>query len=192
MTSNDDFMKLKLFVSFFKIGLFTFGGGYAMLPMIEKELVEKRKWISEEEMLEMYVLSQMTPGTIAINASTFIGSRKAGKLGGLIASFGIILPSLIIITLIYNFLGESFDNPIIHKVFLGIRGAIVGLICSSVFKICKNNFVSYISYILFFVGFTLLLIFKISPILLIILGGIIGTLFTYFLPNKVRSILEVR
>ncbi|MCK5780898.1 MAG: chromate transporter, partial [Psychrilyobacter sp.] len=82
--------------------------------------------------------------------------------------------------------------PIIHKVFLGIRGAIVGLICSSVFKICKNNFVSYISYILFFVGFTLLLIFKISPILLIILGGIIGTLFTYFLPNKVRSILEVR
>ena len=72
-------MLIKLFISFFKVGLFTFGGGYAMLPLIERELVDKRKWITEEELLEMFIISQMTPGTIAINASTFIGNKKAGK-----------------------------------------------------------------------------------------------------------------
>jgi len=182
----------KLFISFFKIGLFTFGGGYAMLPLIEKELVEKRKWITEEELLEMFIISQMTPGTIAINAATFIGSKKAGKLGGFVASLGIIFPSLIIITLIYNFLGQSFDNPVIHSIFLGIRGCIIGLIASSTLKICRKSFVSKISYIIFGMGFLLLLIFNINPILLIILGGLIGTTATYFIPNKVRSILEVR
>jgi len=185
-------MKLKLFISFFKIGLFTFGGGYAMLPMIEKELVYKRKWISQEEIFEMYVLAQMTPGTIAINASTFIGSKKSGKLGGFVASLGVILPSLIIITLIYNFFGESFDNPVIHKVFLGIRACIVGLICSSVLKICKNSFFHIISYLTFFIGLILLLTFHISPITLIVLGGVVGAIMTYFLPSKMNSILEVR
>jgi chromate transporter len=183
---------MELFISFFKIGLFTFGGGYAMLPLIEKELVDKKGWITENEMLEMYVVSQMTPGTIAINASTFIGSKKAGKLGGFIASLGIIFPSLIIITLVYNFLGNSFDNPIIHSIFLGIRACIVGLICSSVLKICRKSFISGVSYILFFGSFIILLLFKISPITLILVGTFLGAIMTFFLPNRVKSILEVK
>jgi chromate transporter len=183
---------MELFISFFKIGLFTFGGGYAMLPLIEKELVDKKGWITENEMLEMYVVSQMTPGTIAINASTFIGSKKAGKLGGFIASLGIVFPSLIIITLVYNFLGNSFDNPIIHSIFLGIRACIVGLICSSVLKICRKSFISGVSYILFFGSFIILLLFKISPITLILVGTFLGAIMTFFLPNRVKSILEVK
>ncbi len=182
----------ELFISFFEIGLFTFGGGYAMLPLIEKELVEKRKWITEEELLEMFIISQMTPGTIAINAATFIGSKKAGKLGGVVASLGIIFPSLTIITLIYYFLGESFNNPIIHSIFLGIRACIIGLIASSTLKICRKSFVSNISYLLFGIGFILLLVFSINPILLILLGAFIGATATYFIPNKIKSILEVR
>jgi chromate transporter len=185
-------MLKKLFISFFKIGLFTFGGGYAMLPLIEKELVEKRRWITEDELLEMFIISQMTPGTIAINASTFIGSKKAGKLGGFIASLGIIFPSLIIITLIYNFLGKSFDNPVIHSIFLGIRACIIGLIASSTLKICRKSFISGMSYIIFIIAFILLLIFDISPILLIILGTLLGAAATFFLPNKIKSILEVK
>lgn len=185
-------MLKELFISFFKIGLFTFGGGYAMLPLIEKELVEKRKWITEEELLEMFIISQMTPGTIAINASTFIGNKKSGKLGGFVASLGIIFPSLIIITLIYNFLGESFDNPIINSIFLGIRACIIGLIGSSTLKICKKSFISGVSYIIFIIAFILLLIFNINPILLITLGALLGATATFFLPNKVKSILEVK
>ena len=155
-------------------------------------LVEKRKWITEDELLEMFIISQMTPGTIAINASTFIGSKKAGKLGGIIASLGVIFPSLIIITLIYNFLGSSFDNPLVHSIFLGIRACIIGLIASSTLKICRKSFISKISYIIFIIGFILLLIFNINPILLIIFGALIGAVATFFLPNKVRSILEVK
>ncbi|MEI6857860.1 chromate transporter [Psychrilyobacter sp.] len=185
-------MLKELFISFFKIGLFTFGGGYAMLPLIEKELVEKRKWITEEELLEMFIISQMTPGTIAINASTFIGSKKAGKSGGFVASLGIIFPSLIIITLIYNFLGESFDNPVIHSIFSGIRACIIGLIASSTLKICRKSFISGMSYIIFIIAFILLLIFDINPILLIILGALIGATATFFLPNKIKSLLEVK
>ncbi|OQY41530.1 MAG: chromate transporter [Fusobacteriia bacterium 4572_74] len=185
-------MLKELFISFFKIGLFTFGGGYAMLPLIEKELVDKRKWITEDELLEMFIISQMTPGTIAINASTFIGSKKAGKLGGFIASLGIIFPSLIIITLIYNFFGKSFDNPVIYSIFLGIRACIIGLIASSTLKICRKSFISGMSYIVFIIAFILLLIFDINPILLIILGAFIGAAATFFVPNKIKSILEVK
>ncbi len=185
-------MLKELFVSFFKIGLFTFGGGYAMLPLIEKELVEKRRWITEEELLEMFIISQMTPGTIAINASTFIGNKKAGKLGGFIASLGIIFPSLIIITLIYNFFGNSFENPLIKSIFLGIRACIIGLIASSTLKICKRSFISGISYIIFIIAFILLLMFDLSPILLITLGILLGAAAAFFLPNKMKSILEVK
>lgn len=185
-------MLIKLFISFFKIGSFTFGGGYAMLPLIEKELVEKRGWITEDELMEMFVISQMTPGTIAINASTFIGNKKAGKLGGLVASLGIIFPSLIIITLIYNFLGNSFDNPVINSIFLGIRACIIGLIASSTLKICKKSFISKISYIIFIIAFILLLIFNISPISLIIFGALLGATATFLFPNRVKSILEVK
>jgi len=183
-------MLKELFVSFFKIGLFTFGGGYAMLPLIERELVDKKGWITEGELLEMFIISQMTPGTIAINASTFIGSKKAGKLGGFIASLGIIFPSLIIITLIYNFLGNSFDNPMIHSIFLGIRACIIALICSSILKICKKSFLSGMSYILFFGSFILLLLFNINPITLIIFGGLLGATMAYFSPSKTKNILE--
>jgi len=185
-------MLIKLFISFFKVGLFTFGGGYAMLPLIERELVDKRKWITEEELLEMFIISQMTPGTIAINASTFIGNKKAGKLGGFVASLGIIFPSLIIITLIYNFLGESFNNPVINSIFLGIRACLIGLIASSTLKICRKSFISPISYLIFIIGFLLLLIFHINPILLIIFGILIAITITFFLPQKIKSILEVK
>lgn len=185
-------MLLELFVSFFKIGLFTFGGGYAMLPLIEKELVEKKQWISQDELLEMFIISQMTPGTIAINASTFIGNRRSGKLGGFVASLGIIFPSLIIITLIFKFGENSFDNPIISSIFLGIRACIIGLICSSVIKIFKQSFLSIFSYILFIGAFILLLLFKINPIILILCGGVLGAFLAFIFPNKIKSILEVK
>ncbi len=180
----------ELFVSFFKIGLFTFGGGYAMLPLIEKELVEKKKWITQEELLEMYVISQMTPGTIAINASTFIGNQKFGKVGGFIASLGIICPSLVIITLIYKLGDGSFNQPIVKSIFFGIRACIIALVLNSVLKVCRSSFHSIFNYFIFIGSFIFLLCFNVNPITLIVLGGILGWMITVCFPNKISKILE--
>ncbi|MGL5988882.1 chromate transporter [Cetobacterium sp.] len=163
---------LELFFTFFKIGMFTFGGGYAMIPLIEKEMINNKKWISKDELIEIISISQMTPGPIAINAATFIGKKKAGIIGSLAATLGVVAPSLIIITIISAFFAESFLNPIMQKIFIGLRAGIAGLILSSVIKLSKNTLTDLFSYIVFGVSLIGLIFFNLSPVLLILIFGI--------------------
>ncbi|MGL4977630.1 MAG: chromate transporter [Cetobacterium sp.] len=163
---------LELFLTFFKIGISTFGGGYAMIPLIEREMINEKKWIDKDELLEIITISQMTPGPIAINAATFIGKKKAGILGSVSATLGVVAPSLIIITIISAFFSKSFLNPTMQKIFIGLRAGIAALILSSVIKLSKNTLVDYFSYIIFTTSLIGLIFFNVSPITLILFFGI--------------------
>ncbi|MBP3925823.1 MAG: chromate transporter, partial [Clostridium sp.] len=112
---------LDLFLTFARIGGLTFGGGYAMLPMLQREVVEKRGWATEEELMDYYAIGQCTPGIIAVNTATFVGQSTAGTIGGIIATLGVVFPSLIIITLIAAFLQNFAQLPIVQNAFAGIR-----------------------------------------------------------------------
>ena len=112
---------LDLFLTFARIGGLTFGGGYAMLPMLQKEVVENRGWATEEELADYFAIGQCTPGVIAVNTATFVGYREAGILGGVMATLGVIFPSLVIITIIAAFIRNFADLPVVKHAFSGIR-----------------------------------------------------------------------
>ena len=168
---------LDLYITFFKIGAFTFGGGYAMLPLLQRELVDKRKWITEEEMLDYYAIGQTTPGIIAVNTSTFCGRKRKGNLGGIIASLGFITPSIIIITLIANFLKEFSHLLIIQHAFAGIRIAVSALVLNTVINMVKKTANTKTKISIFVLTFIAIGIFSISPIIIVIACGIFGILF---------------
>ncbi len=130
---------LTLYLTFFKIGLFTFGGGYAMLPMLRREVVNKYGWATDEEMLDYYAIGQSTPGIIAINTSTFIGLSKGGFFGAICATLGMVTPSLIIIMSIARFFTEFQDNQYVLSAFTGIRVVVVVLILNAVIKMGKKS-----------------------------------------------------
>lgn len=163
---------LELFFTFFKIGMFTFGGGYAMIPLIEREMIYGKKWIDRDELLEIISISQMTPGPIAINAATFIGKKRMGILGSIAATLGVVAPSLFVIIIISAFFAQSFLNPIMQKLFIGLRAGIAALILSSVIKLSKNTLVDKLSYSIFFISLLGLVLFNVSPIFLILFFGI--------------------
>lgn len=129
---------LKLFSSFFKIGAFTIGGGYAMLPFIQKEVVEENQWLTNEEFMDILAIAEVTPGPVAVNTSTYVGYKVAGFKGAMFCTLGTILPSFTIILLIVTFFWRYRQNPMIEKVFLGIRPAVAALIFSAVYKLGKN------------------------------------------------------
>lgn len=168
---------IKLYLTFFKIGAFTFGGGYAMLPLLQKELVDKRSWISEEEMLDYYAIGQSTPGIIAVNTSTFCGVKRKGVLGGIFASLGFITPSIIIICLIANFLKAFAHFPLIQHAFAGIRIAVSALVLNTVINMVKKTADTKIKLLIFFLSFILIGVFSLSPIIIVISCGVFGILF---------------
>ncbi len=129
---------LKLFTSFFKIGLFTFGGGYAMLPMLERELIEGKGWVTEDEILDYFAIAQCTPGVIAVNTATFVGRKVAGFWGAVFATLGVVSPSIIIITIIAALLSNFADIPTVQHALNGINAAVCVLIGSSVLKLVKK------------------------------------------------------
>mgnify|MGYP000051152282 FL=1 len=168
---------LDLYITFFKIGAFTFGGGYAMLPLLQRELVDKRNWITEEEMLDYYAIGQTTPGIIAVNTSTFCGRKRKGNLGGIFASLGFITPSIIIITIIANFLKEFSHLLIIQHAFAGIRIAVSALVLNTVINMVKKTANTKVKISIFVLTFIAIGIFSISPIIIVIACGIFGILF---------------
>lgn len=176
---------LKLFTSFFKIGLFTFGGGYAMLPMIQREITEKYGWATEEEVLDYYAIGQTTPGIIAINTATFIGYKKAGIAGAISATLGMVGPSLIIITALSSLIITYRDNEYVTKALRGIQGAVVALVGVSIVKMGKKAFTSIFTYILGVIGFALLFILKL-PTYAIVLGTIAFSLLYIFVSKRRR------
>ncbi|NLR90040.1 MULTISPECIES: chromate transporter [Flammeovirga] len=180
----------QLFYSFFKIGLFTFGGGYAMVPLLEKELIDNKKWLTNEELLEIMSIAQMTPGTIAINAATFVGYREKGFLGGIMTTAGVIAPSYLVITIIYHLFDETFEHPIAQKAFMGARACIVALIGHSVWKMFKGSVTDKYGLGIFLIACLLLFVFHIHPILLIIVGAMLGVGLYVALPKEMKNLLK--
>ena len=165
---------LDLFLTFARIGGLTFGGGYAMLPMLQKEVVEKRGWATEEELMDYYALGQCTPGIIAVNTATFVGQNTAGNLGGIIATLGVVFPSLIIITLIAMFLQNFADLPIVQNAFAGIRVCVCVLVFNAVVKLWKKAVVDKKTLIIFLVVVIGSFVFDVSPTIFVILSALAG------------------
>ena len=171
-------MKLlfELFATFMKIGGFTFGGGYAMLPMIQKEVVEKKGWATEEEVLDYFAIGQVTPGIIAVNTATFIGYKMAGVPGGIFATIGVIFPSLIIISIIAAFLTNFAHLPVVIHAFNGIRACVCMLILNAVYNMANKSVVDFPSAIIF-AGVTFVAIMNVlSPFLLVMTAGALGVI----------------
>ena len=165
---------LTLFTTFFKLGGFTFGGGYAMLPLIQKEIVEKHKWASEEEIMDYYAVAQCTPGVIAVNVATFVGFYRKGILGAIIATFGVIFPSLIIIMLIASLLQNFAQYPIVQHALAGIQIAVCVLVFQAIIKLAKNGIRDQFGWCVF--GAVLLLSYftSVSTVMIVVLAGISG------------------
>ena len=164
----------KLFFTFLKIGTFTFGGGYAMIPLIQKETVEKNKWISDEDILEVIAISESTPGPISVNAATFIGYRVAGFIGAFVSTLGLILPAFIIMFIISTVLRNFKDNEFVSYAFMGIRAGVLALIISALIKMYKQIDKNKISYFIMILSLGLTTFFDINVILVIIICAIIG------------------
>lgn len=165
---------LDLFLTFARIGGLTFGGGYAMLPMIQKEVVEKRKWATEEEVADYYVIGQCTPGIIIVNTATFIGYKNKGVLGGIIATLGLVFPSIVIISIIAMFLNNFADLEVVKYAFSGIRVCVCVLIINAVIKLGKKSIIDTVSFLIFLAVFITSAFFSISPIIAIVISGTVG------------------
>ncbi|MBQ5598925.1 MAG: chromate transporter, partial [Lachnospiraceae bacterium] len=149
-------------------------GGYAMLPMLQKEVVEKRGWATEEELMDYYALGQCTPGIIAVNTATFVGQNTAGNLGGIIATLGVVFPSLIIINLIAMFLQNFADLPVVQNAFAGIRVCVCVLVFNAVVKLWKKAVVDKKTLIIFLVVVIGSFVFDIAPTIFVILSALAG------------------
>ena len=166
-----------LYVLFFKMGSVCFGGGYAMLPILERELVTKRNWCTKEELLDYYAIGQCTRGVIAVNTSTFIGHKLKGIPGGIIATLGFVSPSMIIITILATILEYVTDIPVVTYAFSGIRICVCILVLSAVINLWKSAVTSKIGIGIFIVVFLLSAVWEISPIIIVISAGIFGYVF---------------
>lgn len=167
---------IDLFTAFFKIGAFTFGGGYAMLPMIQKEVVEKHKWATDDEILDYFAIGQCTPGVIAVNTATFIGYKCKKVLGAISATLGVICPSIIIICIIASVLQNFAEIPQVKSAFAAISVAVVVLILDAVIKMFKSSVKDTFGLIICLVVFGILLIFNISPVVIVVSAAIVGIL----------------
>ncbi len=176
---------IDLFLTFARIGAFTFGGGYAMLPMLQKEVVEKRKWATEQQLADYYAIGQCTPGVIAVNTATFIGYNEAGIAGAIFATLGVVFPSVVIITLIAAFLMNFTEYKVVKYAFSGIRVCVCVLIFDAVKKLWKksviDNNTKAIFLIIFIISASLIVaeyfipnIFSISPIIYVVISAVAG------------------
>ena len=165
---------LNLIVSFFKVGILTFGGGYAMLPMLQREVVDKNKWVTEEEVLDCYAIGQCTPGIIAVNTATFVGQKQAGVLGGIFATLGVVFPSLVIITIIAAFIQNFAHLPAVQSAFAGIRVCVCVLILNAVVKLWKKSVVDWKTLLIFVAVFACSVFLSISPVIYVLAAAIAG------------------
>lgn len=165
---------LILFTTFFRIGAFTFGGGYAMLPLIQKEVVERHKWATKEEILDYYAVGQCTPGVIAVNVATFIGYYEKGILGAIIATAGVVSPSLIIIMLIASLLQSFAHYPVVQHALAGIQIAVCILMLNAILTLSKNGIRDFYSLLIFLIVLLLAFFSNFSTVILIVLASISG------------------
>ena len=175
-----------LFLTFARIGVCTFGGGYAMLPILQRELVENKKWATEGELADYYAVGQCTPGIIAVNTATFVGRSQAGIAGGIFATLGLVFPSVVIIVAIAAFLQNFMDLQWVVHAFNGVRAGVVALILSSVIKLFKTSVIDWPTRIIYAVVLVLAAVgtfaplpagaldVVLSPVFLVVIAGIAG------------------
>lgn len=175
---------LHSFGIFFKIGSFTFGGGYAMIPLIQNEVVDKRKWISKEDFIDLLAISQSAPGILAVNMAIFIGYKLRGLKGCIVTALGTILPSFLMILAIALFFHSFQDNPIVERIFKGIRPAVVALIVAPTFTMAKSARINRYNIWIPIVSTLLIWLLGISPVYIIILAGLGGYLWRKFFAHK--------
>lgn len=165
-----------MFWAFFCIGGLTFGGGYAMLPMLEQEIVTRRKWATSDELLDYYAVGQCTPGVIAVNVATMIGFKQKRYLGAALCTFGVVAPSLIIIMAIAGILNLVAGNEIVAHAFGGIRVAVCALVLSAVIKLFKSGVKDNMGRIIFVLSFAAVALFGLSPIIIVIFAAVLGVI----------------
>ena len=168
----------QLFLSFARVGVMTFGGGYAMIPILEREIVDRQGWASSEELMDYYAVGQCTPGVIAVNTATFIGYKVAGSLGGIVATLGVVFPSVVIISVIAGVLTHFADIPAVKSAFAAIRVCVCVLIFNAVLKLWKGAVKDKAALCLFLLVFVLSIFLDISPVFYVLFCAIAGILFT--------------
>ena len=169
---------LELFLAFARVGVMTFGGGYAMIPILEREIVDRYGWASSEELMDYYAVGQCTPGVIAVNTATFIGQKLYGTLGGIIATLGVVFPSVVIICTIAGILTNFADIPAVKHAFAGIRVCVCVLIFNAVTKLWKKAVTDKASLLLCLLVFALSAVLDVSPVVFVVLCAAAGILFT--------------
>ena len=179
---------LILFVTFLKIGAFTFGGGYAMIPVIEKEICDKRKWLKGEEILDIFAIAESTPGPIAINSATFVGYKVAGFLGAFCATFGVVLPSFAIISLISLVLKEFSEYRAVKYAFMGIRAGVLALLIKALVSMYKKCPKSLFGYILMGAALVISAFTEINVIFIIIACALAGLIYSMVMRKRGKEI----
>ena len=173
----------ELFCVFFKIGAVTFGGGLAMLPIIEKELVSKRNWVTKDTLLDYFAIGQATPGIIAVNVATFLGYSRAGVFGAIVATLGVVTPSIIIISIIAKFLSGFSDNITVKKALAGVNVVVAALLTKVLWSFRNKIFASVLSFVLFALAFVGIVFFDVNTVIVVVASILCGVAF-FFLTSK--------
>ncbi|AEF82422.1 chromate transporter [Leadbettera azotonutricia] len=165
---------LSVFLAFLKLGCITFGGGYAMIPVVDRELIKKKGWVTMDEVMDYYTIAQITPGIIAVNLSTFVGYKQKGPLGGILATLGFIIPGVTLITALALFISNFADIPAVQHAFTGIRIAVGALILDTVIKMVKGVFKDIKAILIYAIAFALSAVWNASPMLIVLGAGLVG------------------
>ena len=176
-----------IFSTFARIGGFTFGGGYAMLPMLQKEVVENKNWATEEELMDYYAVGQCTPGIIAVNTATFIGYKRKGIIGGIAATLGVVAPSLVIIMIITAFIKNFAQLEMVQHALAGVRVCVCVLVFDAVFKLAKKSLVDAAAFLIFFLVMALSFFTDIHTYLLVISAGLAGIIIKVIFEKTKKS-----
>ena len=169
---------LDLYFTFVKIGTFTIGGGLAMMPMMQKELIDKKHWMTEEDLIDYYAVGQSTPGMIAVNVATFVGYNQLGILGGIVATLGMVSPSIIIITILAGLINSIDEYPMVQKALRGINVAVAALFTSVIVKFAKKTIKKPLHVLLMLTSFTLVYFFKVQSFWIILAAILCGVVIT--------------
>ena len=167
---------VELYLAFFRTGIFTFGGGLAMMPMLQKELIEKKHWLTEEDLIDYYAIGQSTPGIIAVNVATFVGFRQAGVLGAIVATLGIISPSIIIITILAGTINSISEYPRVQAALKGINVAVAALLTTVIIKFAKKTIKNVWNVVFMLAAFALIFFLKVPSVIIILAAILLGCL----------------
>ena len=181
---------VELYLAFLKIGAFTFGGGLAMMPIMQRELIEKRGWLTDEELIDYFAIGQSTPGIIAVNVATFVGYKRLGVLGGIIGTLGVVTPSWVIIMILAGAISSVDKYPVAQKALKGINVAVAALLTSVIVKFSKKTIKSVWNAALMLTAFALIYFFKVQSVWIIIASLVIGCLITMYKQKKAAKAVE--